>query len=81
MQPVVHHSIAARELETATTFPPLESVTRPTVDTAATAYYLNRKPQTCRVWACLENGPLRPIRVHGRLAWSVADIRRLLGVA
>ena len=27
-------------------FPPLESVTRPTVDTAAAAYYLNRRPQT-----------------------------------
>lgn len=29
----------------------------------------------------MENGPLRPIRVHGRLAWPVAEIRRLLGVA
>jgi hypothetical protein len=28
------------------TFPPLESVTRPTVDTAAAAYYLNRQQQT-----------------------------------
>ena len=61
-------------------FPLLESVTRPTVDTAAAAYYLNRRPQTLRIYACHENGPLRPIRVHGRLAWSVADIRRLLGV-
>ena len=62
-------------------FAPLESVTSPTVDTAAVAYYLNRKPQTCRTWACYEDGPLRPLRVHGRLAWPVADIRRLLGVA
>lgn len=62
-------------------FPPLESVTRPTVDTAAAAHYLNRRPQTCRAWACLENGPLRPVRINGRLAWRVADIRRLLGVA
>ena len=62
-------------------FPPLESVTRPTVDTAAAAYYLNRKPQTCRAWACLENGPLRPIRINGRLAWNVAEIRAVLGVA
>lgn len=61
-------------------FPPLESVTRPTVDTAAAAYYLNRRPQTLRIYACHEVGPLRPIRIHGRLAWSVADIRRLLGV-
>lgn len=62
-------------------FPPLESVTRPTVDTAAAAYYLNRKPQTCRAWACMENGPLRPRRIMGRLAWSVAEIRAVLGVA
>ena len=61
-------------------FPLLESVTRPMVDTAAAAYYLNRRPQTLRIYACYENGPLRPIRVHGRLAWAVADIRRILGV-
>jgi hypothetical protein len=64
-----------------TQFPPLESVTRPAVDTATAAYYLNRKQQTLRGWACLENGPLRPLRVHGRLAWSVARIKELVGVA
>ncbi|NDP40495.1 MAG: hypothetical protein GZ093_17430 [Rhodoferax sp.] len=63
------------------TFPPLESVTRPAVDTAAAAYYLNRKQQTLRGWACLENGPLRPIRISGRLAWPTQKIRELLGVA
>ena len=62
-------------------FPPLESVNRPAVDTAAAAYYLSRRPQTLRGWACLENGPLRPIRIMGRLAWNVAEIRRLLGVS
>lgn len=62
-------------------FPPLELETRPTVETAAAAYYLNRKPQTCRTWACFETGPLRPLRINGRLAWHVADIRRLLGVS
>ena len=64
----------------APTFPPLETVTRPAVDTAAAAHYLNRRPQTLRGWACLENGPLRPVRVHGRLAWPVAELRRVLGV-
>jgi len=59
-------------------FPPLEQVTSPTVPTAAAAYYLNRQPQTLRAWACLENGALRPIRISGRLAWSVASIRSLL---
>ena len=63
-------------------FPPLESVNRPTVDTAAAAYYLNRRPQTMRGWACLENGPLRPVRINGRLAWPVSELKRvLLGVA
>lgn len=62
-------------------FPPLELVNRPAVDTAAAAYYLNRRPQTLRGWACLENGPLRPHRVMGRLAWPVAEIKRVLGVA
>ncbi len=62
-------------------FPPLESVTRPNVDTAAAAYYLNRRPQTLRGWACKEDGPLRPIRVVGRLAWPIAEIRRLLAVS
>lgn len=62
-------------------FPPLETVTRPTVDTAAAAYYTNRRPQTLRGWACHEDGPLRPIRINGRLAWSTGAIKQLLGVA
>lgn len=59
-------------------FVPLEQVTSPTVATDAGAYYLNRAPQTLRKWACLENGPIRPIRIHGRLAWRVADLQALL---
>lgn len=71
----------ARPAEFFQQFPPLESVTRPAVDTAAAAYYLNRRPQTLRMWACLENGPLRPIRINGRLAWPVSELRRVLGVS
>lgn len=48
------------------------------VETACAAYHLGRKPQTLRVWASSETGPLRPIRVNGRLAWPVEEIRRLL---
>lgn len=59
-------------------FPPLEQVTRPTVPTDAAAYYLNRKSQTLRSWASTEHGPIRPVRINGRLAWAVADIRCLL---
>ncbi|MFY9184945.1 MAG: hypothetical protein WBJ45_05615 [Limnohabitans sp.] len=67
-------------MQTATQFPPLEQVTKPAVDTEAAAYYLNRRPQTLRIWAMREH-PIRPIRIHGRLAWPVADIKRVLGVA
>lgn len=45
-------------------------------DEAAAA--INRAPQTLRKWACLENGPIRPIRINGRLAWRVADLHALL---
>jgi hypothetical protein len=62
-------------------FTSLEHETRAVIDTETAAYHLSREPQTLRVWACRENGPLRPMRVHGRLAWPTAEIRRLLGVA
>ena len=68
------------ETQIATQFPTLESVARPTVDNATAAHYLNRRPQTLRGWACHEDGPLRPIRINGRLAWPVSELRRLLGV-
>lgn len=80
MQPATQHSASTRRAINAQQFPPLEWVNRPTVPTPQAAYYLNRRPQTLRSWACLENGPLRPRRISGRLAWDVADIRRLLGV-
>lgn len=60
---------------------PLDRETRAALPTREAAHHLNRKPQTLRIWACLENGPLRPVRINGRLAWSVAEIRRVLGVA
>ena len=61
-------------------FPTLESVTRPTVDTAAAAYYLNRRPQTLRCWA-MNQHPIRPLNINGRLTWPVAELRSVLGVA
>lgn len=72
---------AIRGATPAACFTPLELENRPAVDTAAAAHYLNRRPQTLRGWACLENGPIRPIRIHGRLAWPVAGIRKVLGLA
>lgn len=62
-------------------FVSLDRETRAAVDTSTAAYHLNRKPQTLRGWACHEDGPLRPVRVHGRLAWRTADLRALLGVS
>ena len=59
----------------------LERETRSALPTNEAAFHLNRAQQTLRLWAMREDGPLRPIRINGRLAWSVADIRRLLGVS
>lgn len=75
------HFSKARQQSSAPTFIPLALETRPAVDTAAAAHYLNRRPQTLRGWACLENGPIRPIRINGRLAWPVGELKRVLGVA
>lgn len=60
---------------------PLASETRLAITTAEAASHLGRQPQTLRGWACKEDGPLRPVRINGRLAWPVADIKRVLGVA
>lgn len=62
-------------------YPTLDSLNRPNVDTNAAAYYMDRRPQTLRGWACNEDGPIRPIRINGRLAWPVSELRRVLGVA
>ena len=61
-------------------FPPLESVTRPTVETAAAAFYLNRRPQTLRCWAVYQDGAINPLRIAGRLAWPVSELKRVTGV-
>lgn len=81
MQATEHSADNRRAVSEPQQFPALELVNRPAVDTAAAAHYLNRKPQTLRGWACMENGPLRPIRINGRLAWNVSELRRVLGVA
>lgn len=60
---------------------PLNQETRTVLPTSEAARHLNRAQQTLRLWACYESGPIRPIRVNGRLAWSTAEIRRLLGVS
>lgn len=51
---------------------------RDTLPTNEAARILNRRPQTLRKWACLENGPIRPVRINRRLAWRVTDLANLL---
>jgi len=79
MQTATHYGVDTKQA----VFIPLALETRPAVDTAAAAYYLSRRPQTLRGWACSETFPdgLRCIRINGRLAWPVESIRRLLGVS
>lgn len=81
MQATNHSADTRRAVSEPHQFPPLELVNRPTVPTEQAAHYLNRRPQTLRGWACMESGPMRPARINGRLAWPVAEIKRVLGVA
>ena len=81
MQTETHHSPEARERVTSPFCVSLAQETRAAVDTATAAFHLNRQPQTLRAWACREDGPLRPIRICGRLAWPVAELRRVLGLS
>lgn len=63
-------------------FPPLTNEQRPTVSTNQAAHYLDRAPRTLRGWATAgDSSPIVPLRVNKRLAWPVADIKRILGVA
>ncbi len=61
-------------------FPELAAVAkgRDTLPTHDAAVAINRSDQTMRKWACLENGPIRPVRINGRLAWKVSDLQALL---
>jgi hypothetical protein len=60
---------------------PLELEVRSALPTPEAAYHLTRAQQTLRMWAMRNDGPVKCLRVNGRLAWPVADIKRLLGVA
>lgn len=64
-------------------FVPLHLETRSHVTTAVMCRHLGRQPQTARGWASAGTHPhgLRPLRVMGRLAWPVAGIKAVLGVA
>jgi len=72
------HKVEAEEKGVALV--PLEFEKRAAISTAECARHLNRASQTLRIWACRETGPIRPVRVGGRLLWRVADLKRLLGI-
>lgn len=59
---------------------PLQREARALLPTHEAAAHLGRSPQTLRLWACKEVGPLRPLRIRGRLAWRTDDLRRVLEV-
>ena len=61
-------------------FPELAAIARgrDVLPTNEAAPAINRAPQTLRKWACLESGPIRPVRINGRLAWRVSDLQTLL---
>lgn len=59
----------------------LERETRAALPTPEAAFHLNRAQQTLRLWAMRDgSGPIRPMRINGRLAWPVSELRRVLGV-
>ena len=75
---IVQSPVIPEACTTNNSFPLLSLETRTAIPTDAAAHHLNRAPQTLRKWACLENGPVRPIRINGRLAWRVSDLKALL---
>lgn len=70
----------AQPSTTQTSIVSLEQESRTTLPTREAAHHLNRKIQTLHIWACKETGPIRPHRINGRLAWPVAEIKKLLGM-
>jgi hypothetical protein len=55
--------------------------TRSALPTTEAAFHLNRAQQTLRLWAMANTGPVKCRRINGRLAWPVAEIKALMGVA
>ena len=60
-------------------YTPLAEEKRLNLPTNEAAFHLNRAEQTLRLWAMQETGPIRPLRVSGRLAWPVASLKKILG--
>ena len=59
---------------------PLALETRAALPTPEAAFHLNRANQTLRLWAMRNDGPVKCLRVGGRLQWPVDQIKTLMGV-
>ena len=59
---------------------PLDQVDKPVLTTQECAHYLNRKPQTLRMWSHKKSGPISPIVILGRLGWKTKEVKALLGM-
>ena len=57
-----------------------EQETRSAMPTAKAAFHLNRPEQTLRLWAMRNDGPVKYLRINGRLARPTDAICTLLGV-
>lgn len=62
-------------------FTPLVRETRTHLPTFEAAHHLNRAQQTLRLWAIRNDGPIKCLRINGRLAWPVESIKSLLRVS
>jgi hypothetical protein len=71
----------SKRAEPRATYPALADETRAIIDTNTAAYHLNRKPQTLRIWSCRQNGPIKPRVINGRLGWSTAELREIVGIS
>ena len=59
---------------------PLEDVTKPLLTTSEFCHYTNLAKQTAWLWACKENGQIRPVRIGGKLGWPTKEVKYLCGV-
>ena len=58
---------------------PLSEVTKTHVPTKDAAYYLGRSQSTLMRWQRQGISEVSSLKMQGRLSWSVADIKKVLG--
>lgn len=80
MKNVTNQSLSATSVahNLPTYYPPLDTVTRPTLSTAETAFYIHVAKQTLLSWSSTQMGPLQPVKIRARLHWNTNAVRALL---